>query len=186
MRPENFLLRHIVHKNRNAQRCGEGDQVCPNMAIGDSAMVGAPVAHDRKDIAEGARYGCNRCEPCCWPGRVRPFIEDGVDIIRKVNAPSAICRTGPSPFTRFRRNMVIGIPPRVLKRVDQPPPRKYSVIPACQVVASIQRWASSSVTSHHGFITGSPSLFCCPVPSSAAGPELMRCKKPSAESPVSS
>ena len=32
--------------------------------------------------------------------------------------------TGPMPATRLKRVMVTGMPPRVAKSVDQPPPRK--------------------------------------------------------------
>jgi len=82
------------------------------------------------------------------------------------------------------RAIVTGIPPRVRKRVDQPPPRKYSTIELCQVVASRQAAASSGVISQKGFITGWPASLIWPAPSSVAGPELIKCRIPSAARPV--
>jgi len=40
--------------------------------------------------------------------------------------PSAICITGPNPFTRFIRDMVKGILPTVRKPDENPPPRNES------------------------------------------------------------
>ena len=71
------------------------------------------------------------------------------------------------------------MPPRVRKRVLRPPPGKYSVIEGCQVVALRHLSTSASVISQNGFIAGTPSISCSPVPSSAAGPELIRWRMPS-------
>src|SRR6266480_4775838 len=68
--------------------------------------------------------------------------------------PSAICRTGPSPLTTFKRHIVTGIPPRVVKSVDQPPPGKYPRSEGHQRVASRHRPASSGVISQYGRSAG--------------------------------
>ena len=82
--------------------------------------------------------------------------------------------------------MVAFIPPLVLKRVLMPPPGKYSVMEGCQVVFLRLASASSSVISQKGFIVGLPSASdWSPVPSSAAGPELIKWSRPSAPWPSS-
>ena len=48
----------------------------------------------------------------------------------------------------------------LVKSVDQPPPRKYSVTPAHHSVASRHLAASAGVTFHQGLMTGFPSISC--------------------------
>src|SRR5215475_12508765 len=86
--------------------------------------------------------------------------------------PSAICSTGPTPFTKLSLDMVTGISAFVIKREEKPPPRKYPKSAAFQVVASIQVFQSTSLTSQNGFITLLPSLsFISPEASTQAAPE---------------
>src|SRR4051812_22790354 len=84
------------------------------------------------------------------------------------------------------RNIVTGISPRVRKSVDQPPPGKYSTFEGHQSVAPRHFAASSGVISQNGLSAGSPWRDCSPVQSSAAGPELIRWRKPPAARPVGS
>ena len=80
--------------------------------------------------------------------------------------------------------MVTGMPPRVLKLEENPPPRKEPVLAGLQLVAARHLSASSSVISQKGFITGLPSLLCRPVPSRDAEPELIKWMIPSLAKPV--
>src|SRR5437764_436467 len=89
-------------------------------------------------------------------GLVRASSASWTDSGRSTVQPSAICRTGPRPATRFTRNIVQGMPPRVRKSVLQPPPGKYSVMEAHHRVAARQFSASSGAISHHGLTAGSP------------------------------
>ena len=57
-------------------------------------------------------------------GLVRSIRGFPVSFASSTVHPSAICSTGPSPATMFRRDMVTGMPPRVSNSVEKPPPRK--------------------------------------------------------------
>jgi hypothetical protein len=74
--------------------------------------------------------------------------------------------------------MVTGMPPRVRKRVDQPPPGKYSVMDGCQVVAARQASASRGDFPEGFHRRATRQRVCSPVPSSVAGPELIRWRMP--------
>ena len=146
-------------------------------------MVRPPVVHHFIRAAENTLAGKTRCKPSRRPRRVGALVEGVVHLVRQfhssafsdLQAGSKVCAE------RFRRIIVEAIPPRVLKRVLQPPPGKYSVMLACQVVASRQALASSSEISQKGFMLGCPwASLWRPQPSRAAGPELMRCRRPSA------
>src|SRR5690554_4676864 len=88
--------------------------------------------------------------------------------------PSAICRTGPMPLTRFILLIVTCIPPLERNCEEKPPPRKYSKLAGHHLVAARHFSTSPSLTSQYGFITGFPFLDCLPVPSRAAEPEFKR------------
>ena len=97
--------------------------------------------------------------------------------------PSAICSTGPSPFTRFRRHMVTGMSPLVRNLDVNPPPRMYSLPAGCHVVAFRQASTSFCVSSQNGFIAGTPSYSAAPVASRVEEPEFIRCIIPFAALP---
>lgn len=101
--------------------------------------------------------------------------------------PSEIWSTGPRPFTKFSRLAVTGMPPRVAKWVEKPPPGKYSWVAAWNVVADRSFLMSSSVISHQCLMIGLPSSSVFrPVPFSVVAPELRRSMNPPAATPLSS
>src|SRR5690242_1674916 len=55
----------------------------------------------------------------------------------------------------------------------------------CHVVASRHFLISTALIFQNGFIAGLPPMDCCPVPSNAAGPELIKCRKPFVAAPDS-
>ena len=77
-----------MHVHRDAQHGREADEVRPDMAVADGAVVGRPIGHDRVDVAERADAGGPRHEPVRGPGGVRPLVEDVVDLLGQVNGPA--------------------------------------------------------------------------------------------------
>ena len=51
-RSEHFLIRYIVHANRDTEHRCERDQISADMAIADRTMVCTPVSHHIIDISK--------------------------------------------------------------------------------------------------------------------------------------
>src|SRR5260221_9010594 len=67
--------RDVVHVNRNPQHRRQRDQVRPDVAVADRAVVRAPVVHHGIDIAEGSLPGQLRREPRGRPRGVRGLVK---------------------------------------------------------------------------------------------------------------
>ena len=70
--------------------------------------------------------------------------------------------------------MVTGMPPLVKKRVEKPPPRKYSRLAGGKSVFANMASTSLCSNSQNGLITACPSRLAWPVPSSVHEPELIK------------
>jgi hypothetical protein len=169
---EELLFRHVVHVDRDAQHGEQSVKVGADVSVADGTVVGAPVVHHGVGVAEGTAAGVRGANQvvgqvglvrsssvvCTWSGR-------------STVQPSAICMAGPSPLDQVdaahgHRHAAFGAEAR-----DQPPPRKYSSHAGVPGGGFRQASTSSAVTSHHGFITGSPStaLLACAVERGRAG-----------------
>ncbi len=118
-RAEDFLLRYIMHTYRNTKHGTQRNDVCAYMTVTDRAVVGPPVIHHIICRLKRTFSIYNRSKPCTRPCIVRPFPDMIRNLIRKFNCiASAICITGPTPFTMFRRIIVAGISAFVRKREE--------------------------------------------------------------------
>lgn len=56
MPAENFLLRYIVHADRNTQHGTQGNQIGTYMSVADGSVVGSPVVHNIKALLKGPSF----------------------------------------------------------------------------------------------------------------------------------
>ena len=139
-------------------------------------MVRSPVRHHRINIAEYALTGQARNKPGRRPGRIGP-----VDQSSYAHPPAAQCSfplrsavTGPTPSTRLTRTIVSGISASGLKVGGISTTTELAEL--CRTPASLpsrQASISSSVISHHGFITALPcASLLLPVASRQVDPGI--------------
>ena len=75
MRTEDLLLVQVVHRDRDSQHGGQGNQVLADVAVHKRAVVGAPVGHDGVNVGEGALAGELGSKPGGGPSGVGSHIQ---------------------------------------------------------------------------------------------------------------
>ena len=76
----------VMHRDRDTEDGGEGEEIRTNVAIGDSAVVGTPMVHDFVGASEVAFAIAARSEPSAGPGVVGSLPEGVADFVRKMDA----------------------------------------------------------------------------------------------------
>ena len=103
---------NVMHENRNPQHRGSvisWEPICP---IAQHPMM-RPIIHHRKHLERSlaGEPGANQCDAQVLSVRFSSYLVDFSGRSTKVS--SAICSTGPTPFTMFNRIIVVGILTRV-------------------------------------------------------------------------
>ena len=87
---EDILLGYVMHANGDAEHRAKGDKVSTYVTVGDSAVVSAPVIHNRVCILEGraADAVATGSEPGAGPGIVGSLPDSIGYVVGKIDGPS--------------------------------------------------------------------------------------------------